>query len=184
MITQQFMWENIENFGCEYLKVQQDNSDIYAEGTVIYKNKSIPYKVNYTVHLDPNWLTRKVIIDVDGLEKKLVLESDGNGNWVDGAGNELDFLAGAIDIDISVTPFSNSLPINRHSWELAQKREFEMVYLQIPEMEMRKVKQVYTFVRDLGLSRIFYYESGSYKTEITVDPNGFVLDYPDLFLRR
>ncbi|QDP42072.1 hypothetical protein FN924_03085 [Radiobacillus deserti] len=33
-------------------------------------------------------------------------------------GESIDSLKGAIDIDISVTPFSNSLPINRINWSI------------------------------------------------------------------
>ena len=102
---------------------------------------------------------------------------------MDENGKRLDALNGAVDIDISVTPFTNSLPINRHVWQLGQARDFEMVYIQVPSMAVRKVRQTYILL-DSKENRTFEYRSGDFQSVITVDEYGLVTDYPELFARR
>jgi hypothetical protein len=48
-----------------------------------------------------------------GEQRKLELISDGRGKWTDASGNPLPALDGAIDMDLSVSPFTNTLPIRR-----------------------------------------------------------------------
>ncbi|MBG9456010.1 hypothetical protein ABE61_18705 [Lysinibacillus sphaericus] len=73
--------------------------------------------MEYKVDLDSNWFTKKLTIIVDE-HNSLKLTSDGKGKWFENDGQVIDKLKGAIDIDISATPFSNSLPNNRMNWVL------------------------------------------------------------------
>ncbi|WP_230502579.1 putative glycolipid-binding domain-containing protein [Sutcliffiella rhizosphaerae] len=110
--------------------------------------------MKYSVELDKNWITRKLSILVDN-QKSLELRSDGEGNWFNMEGNSIQFLKGAIDIDISATPFSNSLPVNRLNWSVNQIEYFEMVYISVPSLEMRKVQQSYKYIGNNGNQRYF-----------------------------
>lgn len=175
------MWENIETFGCEYLKISSENNDQKVESTILMMDE-VPHKVMYTLYLE-NWVTRKVEMIVDQ-HQTLVLKSDGKGYWFNGKDEPIEALKGAIDVDISATPFSNSLPINRHNWELEQTRDFEMVYISIPSLELKKVKQRYTFLEHHQNDRLFQYESGAFQSRITVDQYGLIVDYPELFIRK
>jgi uncharacterized protein len=64
----ELIWENIEDFGCEYVKIQHNSSDIYANGTVIYLLKSKPYCFVYELVLDPFWITKKLTVKNDAIE--------------------------------------------------------------------------------------------------------------------
>ena len=61
----------------------------------------------------------------------LVFEFDGAGHWADGSGAELPDLAGCVDVDIAVTPFTNTLPIRRLPWQPGRARDLLMVYLAV-----------------------------------------------------
>jgi len=180
------VWENEEQFGCEYLAlVNKDGNTTTAKGTVIYieGNQSIAHNVNYTIELDANWVTKKLSIVVDKLSN-LELISDGKGNWFNANGEPIHRLKGAIDIDISATPFSNSLPINRMNWKNNQREHFDMVYISVPSLEMKKVPQSYQYISSEGEWRYFNYHCYDYETTICVDKNGLVVNYPDVFRRR
>jgi uncharacterized protein len=84
-----------------------------------------------------------------------------------------------------VTPFSDSLPIKRHSWKKSQKRDFEMVYVSVLDMKLKKIKQTYTFLdyKD-NQSGVFHYQSGKFESPIVVDDIGFVLNYHNIFSRK
>ncbi|WP_194840912.1 putative glycolipid-binding domain-containing protein [Filobacillus milosensis] len=176
------VWENLEGFGYEFLKLSKENDEFIARGTIITSEQNNPYNVNYIVHLDQTWNTKKLMLDIDG-KPKLEIISDGVGNWSNDH-RELNELEGAIDIDISATPFSNSLPINRYDWVPNQQRDFQMVYISVPTLEMFKIPQSYTFLqRDEDL-RVFLYQCRDFESKIYVDDHGFVNLYPGLFKRN
>ncbi|MFD2046558.1 putative glycolipid-binding domain-containing protein [Ornithinibacillus salinisoli] len=180
------VWDNEELYGCEYLKIGETvENSLLAQGTVIYvdKEKAEAYNTSYTIELDKQWRTRKFSIMVDSLST-LELHSDGKGNWYNTKGDSIDKLKGAIDIDISSTPFSNSLPINRINWSINQIEHFHMVYISVPSLETKKVPQSYQYIRNEGEFRYFNYRCYNYETIICVDSNGLVVDYPNVFSRR
>ncbi|MGP4079889.1 putative glycolipid-binding domain-containing protein [Pseudalkalibacillus sp. R45] len=175
------IWENVEDFGCEYLQTKERGDELSVESTIISINDGKPLKVNYKLLLE-QWKTKKATIEVG--QTFLEVTSDGEGIWFDQYRRWIPELDGAIDIDISATPFSNSLPINRCDWKAGQLRDFEMVYVAIPSLELKKVHQRYTFVEQKSSVRIFRYESPTYQSLITVDKEGLVIEYPELFKRR
>jgi hypothetical protein len=91
-------------------------------------------------------------------------------------------LAGAIDIDISITPFTNTLPIRRLRLETGQAEDILAVYLQLPGLSVTTDRQRYTC---LELNRRYRYESldSDFTREIEVDAHGLVVTYPGLFRR-
>ncbi|MFC4557279.1 putative glycolipid-binding domain-containing protein [Virgibacillus kekensis] len=179
------VWNNEELYGCEYLKVGRTTEKLFAKGTVIYVDepKANAHNVNYNIELDEHWLTRKLSIMVDHISS-LELHSDGEGNWFNTDGYLIDRLKGALDIDISATPFSNSLPINRINWNINQVEHFHMVYISVPSLETKKVPQSYQYIHKEGEFRYFNYQCYDYETIICVDSDGLVVDYPNTFSRR
>ncbi|MBM7603057.1 hypothetical protein JOC75_001027 [Metabacillus crassostreae] len=178
------VWNNEELYGCEHLKLESTTENLVVQSTVIYvdEKKTTAYNLNYTVELDEHWLTKKFNIIVDNIDS-IELHTDGEGNWFNSDGELIDSLEGAIDIDISATPFSNSLPINRINWSINQIEHFQMVYISVPSLETKKVPQSYHYIRKEGELRYFKYRCYDYETIISVDSNGLVIDYPKTFSR-
>jgi len=108
--------------------------------------------------------------------------SDGVGNWVDGLATALPQLRGAIDIDISITPFMNTLPIRRLSLQTGQTEEILAVYIQLPSLTIATDRQRYTCLEG---GRRYRYESvdSDFTRDIEVDDQGLVVTYPGLFQR-
>ncbi|MED3803563.1 putative glycolipid-binding domain-containing protein [Lysinibacillus xylanilyticus] len=183
-MNQKLVWKNEEQFGCEYFNITKEEKNFSAKGTIIYVegDESNAHIVEYKDDLDTNWFTEKLSIIVDE-HISLNLSSDGKGNWYENDGQVIDKLKGAIDIDISATPFSNSLPINRMDWVLNQEEHFEMVYISIPSLEVKKVPQSYKYINNKGHMRYFKYRCYDYETTICVDEQGLILDYPNVFRR-
>ncbi|AVR00607.1 hypothetical protein OBCHQ24_16865 [Oceanobacillus iheyensis] len=179
------IWENMELYGCEYLKLGSTKGECLVESTVIYMNEreTDAFNVNYRIELNETWLTKNVCINVEK-GNNIKLNTDGEGNWFNNNGELIENLKGAIDIDISATPFSNSLPINRIIWHINQIEHFHMVYISVPSLEIKKVPQSYHYIRKDGELRYFKYRCYDYETIICVDSNGLVVDYPNTFKRR
>jgi hypothetical protein len=113
----------------------------------------------------------------------MVFESDGRGRWTDRAGAELRGLAGCVDVDIALTPFTNTRPIRRLPWEPGRARELSMLYLAVPEMTVQPARQRYTCLERSADGALFRYESDGFPRDLRVDPDGLVVDYPDFWRR-
>lgn len=183
-MLKKLIWKNEEQFGCEHFSLRKEDTRFLAKGTIIYveEDKTDAHIVEYQVNLDLNWITKELKIVIDGHDS-LDLRSDCKGCWYDINGNEMDRLAGAIDIDISATPFSNSLPINRIEWSPDQECHFEMVYISIPSLEVKKVPQSYKYISNEDNKKFFNYRCYDYETTICVDGDGTVISYPNVFSR-
>lgn len=182
MLKKTVIWGSREGFGSEYLELTIFNNEIKVNSTVIFLDDHSPYKVDFQVWLNHNWEMKQLDVSISN-GKSLRLSSDGKGRWFDIKGQELHDLSGAIDIDLSCTPFTNSLPINRKKWRLDQPQEFEMVFISVPDLAFRKVHQSYEWIQKTGEKRKFCYRSDTYETVLEVDSYGLVVDYPEVFTR-
>jgi hypothetical protein len=118
-------------------------------------------------------------------EQMIRLESDGLGNWANEWGHSAPELKGCFDVDITATPFTNTLPIRRLRLAPGQSAEIKVVYITIPEMQVRVEPQEYTCLETSSAGGRFRFESLSdgFTAVITVDADGLVQDYPGLFKR-
>lgn len=133
----------------------------------------------YAIDTDASWATRTVRVATD--TSSLVLFADGHGNWTEGDGRLLDRLAGAIDVDISATPLTNTLPIWRLGLGIGESADIVTALITLPELTVNADPQRYTRLDE----RSYRYESldSAFARDITVDDAGFVVDYPGLFRR-
>jgi hypothetical protein len=90
-------------------------------------------------------------------------------------------------VDLSATPFTNTLPIRRLSLREGESSEIGVVYVDVPVMRLDVSRQRYTCLErdaDGGLYR--YEDRGSFRgfaADLPVDADGLVLDYPGIFRR-
>ena len=90
-------------------------------------------------------------------------------------------LEGCVDIDISGTPLTNSLPIRRVPFVTGAAQRFDMAFVPLDTLEPFRGAQIYT---RLEATRFRYAAAdGSFEQVLTVDDAGFVVDYPTLFAR-
>ena len=157
-------WRGHERESLEVLRYTDD----LARSEVRFGNEAWRYEVELE-----DWVTRRVTVG------PLVLEHDDDGWRVDGEPRP--DLADAVDIDIVLTPFTNTLPIRRHDWEIGQSRDFTMAWVDVPSLEVIPDPQRYTRIDN----RVYRFESldSDFTRDIQVDADGFVVEYPGLFSR-
>ncbi len=117
--------------------------------------------------------------------KNIILQSDGNGIWTNDTNELVEDLKGCIDIDISITPFTNTIPIRRLLLKVGESKEIKVVYVDIYNYSLTPVKQRYTCLDSNLNGHKYRYENlnNEFTTEFFVDKEGVVIDYPDLFER-
>lgn len=117
-----------------------------------------------------------------GESRKIEIAGDGKGNWTDAMGKSMPKLAGAIDIDLSATPFTNTLPIRRLKLRTGQSAEIVPVYILAPALTLATDPQRYTCLEP---RKRYRYESldSDFTRDIEVDSHALVVTYPGLFKR-
>jgi hypothetical protein len=175
-------WVPDAGVGAEHLAIRSTPEGTVAEGVVVGARGGTSYGLRYCVRCDALWRVREAVLSLAGEERCLYLRADGEGNWRDQDGRSVEVLRGCVDIDISATPFTNTLPIRRLGLALGEAREILVAYVPVPALAPEPVRQRYT---RLEAGQLYRYEGlfRGYAGELTVDGDGLVLDYPGTFRR-
>jgi uncharacterized protein len=175
-------WDDWSGKGIEHLVLSEGSEEIIAEAAILGTIGDEDFGARYRIFCDKSWRVRKAEIGQIGGGDALELAGDGAGNWVDRSGTPMPQLTGAIDIDISITPFTNTLPIRRLHLRHGQSEDIVAVYIQLPGVSVTTDRQRYTCIEP---NRRYRYESldSDFTRDIEVDDNGLVVTYPGLFRR-
>ena len=179
------IWTPWEGPGIEHLRLIERQEGIDADGLIVGLNGVGAFRLRYRIVCDAGWRVRRVHLALMGGKRSLELDADGDGHWVGEGGLSIAELDGCIDVDISGSPFTNTLPIRRLGLQVGQSADLPMVYVNVPTLRVERTTQKYTCLEsgtESGLYRFEALDSG-YTTVLPVDVNGLVLDYPELFRR-
>ncbi len=174
-------WHDWSGKGIEHLVLHEGSDETIAEAAILGTTGDEVFAARYWILCDKSWRVRKAEIAQIGSGHTLEIASDGTGNWVDGSAAPLPQLAGAIDIDISITPFTNTLPIRRLGMQDGQSEDILAVYVQLPGLTVTTDRQRYTCLEP----NRYRYDSldSDFTREIEVDGHGLIVTYPGLFRR-
>ena len=180
-------WTPVDGVGLEHLQLGEDRAGIAAESVVIGASDGAPFRIRYEIDCDRHWRPERVSIETLGRSAtSMTLRADGEGTWIDGRGKELPALRGAVDVDVSATPFTNTLPIRRLDLDPGESADLTVAYLAVPDLRVESVPQRYTCLdpvdEDGGRYRYDSIE-GDFSAELPVDADGLVVEYPELFAR-
>ena len=180
------MWTPWSEPGLEHLHLLQQDGNILADSIIVGVSNRLPFRLHYEITCDSNWKVKELGLTIlSSSGKSIKIQADGQGHWSTNTGDPVPSLEGCIDVDISATPFTNTLPIRRLALSPGQSAELLVAYASIPEIELKPERQRYTCLEwntDRGLYKYEGLESG-FSTELPVDSEGLVIDYPGLFKR-
>jgi hypothetical protein len=113
------LWSAWDDPGLGHLRLAVRDSGAFADGLVLGVEEGRPFRLAYEVRCDAHWRVRAARVGVPGEPPKVDLLSDGEGNWEMSDGRTVAYLEGCEYVDISETPFTNTLPIRRLGLALA-----------------------------------------------------------------
>jgi len=139
-----------------------------------------PVYAEYWIKMDAAWnvLEFEITSHIADAEYKYALKRDENGIWRDKFGSHPDY-NDCHYIDISLTPLTNTLPVNGLKLAEGESRAIEVVYIDIMKHEIRRDEQHYK--KTGGLQYRFENDATGFIADIEVDKGGFVTFYPGLF---
>jgi hypothetical protein len=175
-------WRDWSGEGLEHLVLREGPDGIRADSVVVGAEDGELFGARYRILCDIGWRARRLEVSLVGDDRRLDLSSDGGGHWTDPSGAPRPDLAGAIDVDLTSTPFTNTLPIRRLGLRSGQSETIRVVYVRLPDLSVTTNRQRYTCLEPGPRYR---YESvdSDFAREIEVDNDRLVVTYPGLFRR-
>lgn len=171
------VWKNLLLNGTEYCALWHRAEGWLLKGTVagVFENQR-PVLATYEIHCDENWRTRRVQVErtigTDVRTSGLSVES--KGVWRS-EGRELHDLKDCDDVDLALTPATNTLPIRRLRQRVGATDAVVAAWVRLPDLAVRPLAQRYTRLT----ANSYRYESDTgFSAEIVVDDLGLVTAYP------
>ncbi|WP_234800160.1 putative glycolipid-binding domain-containing protein [Mycolicibacterium diernhoferi] len=168
----------------ESVRVQLSGKRIKAYGRIVAAATSShpAFSTSYDLVTDETGATKRLSLTMTlaERERQLSIARDEEGMWlVRDHQNQTSRAAfeGALDVDVVFSPFFNALPIRRTGlYQRAESLELPVVYVRLPELtvELETISYTSTGSKEISL------KSPVAETTITVDDDGFILDYPGL----
>ena len=166
-------WQRWDHDGDETLTLRWENEGWTATGEVGRE------AVTYVVRLSSTWQVRQFLLFRDLEDPDLWLATDGTARWGEMNGAHRVELDGCYDIDLEITPFTNSLPIRRLPLLVGDSADVRVVTVDVETLAVEVVNHRY---KRLDTHR-WRFGQGDDSTEFDVDEHGLLLDVPGRFRR-
>ncbi len=179
-------WTSLQQTGLEQLHLVGNETGVVTDSLVLGIEGATPFRLWYQVWTDNDWNVRECLLQVGGEKGRIVhLYTDGQGHWTDAAGVACSTLDGCLDIDISCTPFTNTLPLRRLALTPGESADLLVAYITVPDLSIRPVQQRYTCLSRTPSGGIYRYEGleNNFTADLPVDAQGLVVDYPGIWKR-
>lgn len=168
----------------ESVRVQLSGKRIRANGRIVAAAtaNNPAFGAHYDLQTDENGATKRfgLTVTLAERERQLAIARDEENMWLvtDHQGERRAAYNGALDIDLVFSPFFNALPIRRLGLhERAESIALPVVYVNVPEMSVDAATVSYTSEGRLDGIKL---RSPVADTTVTVDSDGFIVDYPGL----
>jgi hypothetical protein len=168
-------WQRWDLDGDEALDLRWENEGWTATGEVGGSN------VTYVIRLSATWQIRQFLLFRDLDEPDLWLGTDGSGRWGELNGAHRPDLDGCFDIDLAVTPFTQTLPIRRLRLEVGDAADITVAKIDVETLGVVPVRHRYRRVTTRGWE-FTDRESGT-THKFDCDQYGLVVDHPNSFRR-
>jgi len=170
------VWKNLLLDGRDYCGLWQVADGWLLKGTVVgVLQDQRPVLASYEIYADENWLTHRVQVErtIGSDVKALSLNVESRGVWRS-AGQELPGLRGCDDVDLALTPATNTLAIRRLNLEIGSSASIIAAWIKFPDLTVQPLSQRYT---RLAKDKYRYESNTGVSAEIAVDDLGLVISY-------
>jgi hypothetical protein len=184
-VVREVMWSSWNGPGLGHLRLVVRDSGVVADGVVLGVAGGLPFRLAFEIRCDAYWRVRYARVGNPGELPRVELLSDGEGNWTTADGRAVNYLQGCEYVDISATPFTNTLPIRRLGLASGESADVSVAYFNGSELQPWPEPQRYTCLERSYRGGIYRYLSldGGFTADLPVDADGLVTDYPGLFKR-
>ena len=173
-VVRTVFWRRLDCPGAEYCELRRRPDGWALSGTVLVALDGRPLRAHYQVVCDAGWATRAVSLETStgGPTRMLRLTADEQRRWWS-AGVELLPLRGCVDVDLGVSPATNTLPVRRLGLEIRDAVDIGAAWVRFPELEVTRLDQRYTRL-----------DARRYRYQSLPDDRAYTIEVDDLGLVR
>ncbi len=170
-------WRRIDQPGLELARIDIEKHGVTVSSTLVDAGPPHPFSLRYIWTLTPQWRTRTLRIEhMNGDDRWLTIDRAGDSSW------KLDnkhtpHLDGCDELDLSATPFCNSLAMKR----LGNSGALTAAYISAEDLSVRPSRQRYEKISD---RHWVYHDLGvadGFIANLMLDGCGLVRTYEGLF---
>lgn len=176
------VWAGLEYNSLENCVVDTNKQGTEIKSTIVGTYQHTIYKVEYRLKTNKNW--EIIFVDIKAQlknkAKHFIFAADSKGNWTM-SGKPAKRFKGCIDVDITLTPFTNSLPINRLKLNTGESHQIKVLYFDLLELKVKSVNQKY--IKCSKTKYKFENVPNDFEAVLKIDKIGLVDQYPGLFKR-
>ena len=175
------VWRRLDQPGHDSARLQRLGDGWRLDGAAVFLDAAGPCRFDYVVDCDETFRTSVArVAGWKGAQPVAIeIHADADRHWTLN-GRHVPEVTGCEDVDLSITPATNLLPIRRLSLAPGARARVRAAWLSFPELTLAPLDQVYEHVSG-GRYR---YESGggSFTAELESRPDGFVTHYSGLWI--
>lgn len=173
-------WQRLDIPGSEYMSLWKHQQGWELSGRLHVVLDSDPRWITYQIFCDESWRTSSVDLSFsEGFRvPNIRIWVSEHGRWL-AEFKEFAELQGCADIDMNVSPATNTLAIRRLGLEVGESQEICTALMHFPDLALQPVMQRYTRVDQ----RTYRYENDNLAVELEVDEFGLVVAYPEAWQR-
>jgi hypothetical protein len=172
------VWQRVETLGLEYAEIESDPPSF--AGDVVLVEGGERCAVVYRVECDREARTLRASIRLkrEGARLECHLERNDEDRWTVN-GTPAPQLDGLADVDLSVTPSTNTPPIHRLRLAIGQRAEVTAAWVRFPTLDVLPLRQIYRRV-DVNT---YEYQAPElqFAAQLICDDEGIVERYGDLW---
>ncbi|MGI8580951.1 MAG: putative glycolipid-binding domain-containing protein [Chitinophagaceae bacterium] len=179
--NQKIVWKSNYENTMEFVSVEIGKF-IAVNGHITGESDGKLFHVSYKLRVDLCWDIEEVQIDFQSdTSFKKWFQKNKNHEWFNENDKLLPEFTGCTTIDISLSPFTNTLPINNLNLPEGLTKEIRVNYINLLALECKSVKQRYTNLSN----HLYKFEdlTSGFTSSIEIDEEGYVIDYPGLWHR-
>lgn len=167
-------WKNLENGAVESAELVKFSQFLLSYSSII--------KTDYKIYTLMIYFTHQGVVrefEIKENEELIFIGRKNTNWWING-----DSLSNSQDIDfidISLTPFTNTLPIMFMKNNEIKNKAFSILFIDVVNHKFKILQQQYTL---LGDNKVLYENlKSNYTNTLTTDSDNLTLDYPNVFTR-
>lgn len=178
-VLRTLVWRLRDELSLEYFSLGRSDDGWFLAGTVVGAADDRPMLAHHRVECNATWETRSVAIDLTlaGVDRSLRITVDDERRWFADS-QELEALRGCIDVDLGISPATNTLPIRRLGLQPGESTTIEAAWVLFPSLEIVRASQGYTRVTDLH----YVYGGSERDYQLDVDDLGLVRNYDQFWV--
>jgi uncharacterized protein len=189
-VTTMLTWQADDGRGLEGTRLLLGSGGFRALGRLVRVGPTAEFTASYRLIVGDDGTMQRVSITsaTAQRERHMTLNRTEDGYWLvdTGSGGTRTAFEGAVDVDLADSALFNTLPIRR----LGLHREpgdhvLKMVFVTLPELELRLVEQRYRTVSTLDGAdeAVIGFSWDEFAADLVVDADGVVSAYPGVASR-